>query len=353
MTEQQRSGETSNAGRQAAGPGRLVRDARLRRDMTVEQVAEALHLDRRTVEQLEADDFDALPPLTFVRGYLRAYCHLLELDPEPVVNRLAEAGITDSESPLKAHAGAEAGDARTPRPVSRGPGFLGLALGLALLIAGVVAAGWWLSRSELSIPFIGAADEQTGAAPADSAAPNASPADTSLAPTPDPATDLATEPATDDGSMTQAPSDTPSTGTGSAEPAAEAMDSASGTALAAPEVDPSPATGAMAEADEGAADVSDDGASGEESPAVAPDAPAADQLVFRFSGDSWMEVTDDRGERLLFGMAEPGEERLTGRAPFDIVIGNTRNVTLRFGDEEVDLEQYARGNVARFTLGGS
>ncbi len=351
MTEQQRSGDTSNAGRQMVGPGRLVRDARLRRDMTVDQVAEALHLDRRTVEQLEADDFDALPPLTFVRGYLRAYCHLLELDPEPVINRLAEAGITDSENPLKAHAGAEAGDTRTPRPVSRGPGFLGLALGLALLIAGVVAAGWWLSRSELSIPFIAPADEQTGAAAADSAAQNASPADTSMAPTPDPATD----PASDDGSMTQAPSDTPSTGTGSPEPAAEAMESASGTALAAPEVEPSPATGAMAETDEGAADVSGDRASGEESPAVVPEAPAAepDQLVFRFSGDSWMEVTDDRGERLLFGMAEPGEERLTGRAPFDIVIGNTRNVTLRYGDEEVDLEQYARGNVARFTLGGS
>lgn len=95
---------------------------------------------------------------------------------------------------------------------------------------------------------------------------------------------------------------------------------------------------------------------------AAPDAPAAtvdappgepDELVFRFSGDSWMEVTDDRGERLLFGMAEPGEERLTGRAPFDIVIGNTRNVTLEYGDREVDLDQYARGNVARFTLGGS
>ncbi|MEX0430840.1 RodZ domain-containing protein [Spiribacter insolitus] len=349
MTEQQRSGDSSNTVSQAAGPGRLVRDARLRRDMSTDQVAEALHLDRRTVEQLEADDFEALPPLTFVRGYLRAYCHLLDLDPEPVIGRLADAGITDNESPLKAHAGAEAGDARTPRPVSRGPGFLGLALGLALLIAGVVAAGWWLSRAEISIPFMGPADESTEPAPSDRASQNAS---------------------SSDAAMTQAPSDGQSMGTAASKPTSESMDTdpePAESVVAAPETETAPSMEETADSESAVdtspttagvssnEDAADSSVAVPDAPAATVDAPVAepDELVFRFSGDSWMEVTDDRGERLLFGMAEPGEERLTGRAPFDIVIGNTSNVRLEYGDEEVDLEAYARGNVARFTLGGS
>lgn len=350
MTEQQRSGDSSNTVSQAAGPGRLVRDARLRRDMSTDQVAEALHLDRRTVEQLEADDFEALPPLTFVRGYLRAYCQLLDLDPEPVIGRLADVGVTDTESPLRAHAGAQAGNARTPRPVSRGPGFLGLALGLALLIAGVVAAGWWLSRAEISIPFMEAADQST----------EATESAESTEPVPDDR--VSQNASSSDAAVTQAPSDVPATETGASEPTAEPMDTSpepADTVVAAPETEPAPSmeetTTAGVSGNEAATDPSVATPAAPDAPSATVDAPPAepDELVFRFSGDSWMEVTDDRGERLLFGIAESGEERLTGRAPFDIVIGNTDNVTLEYGDEEVDLEAYARGNVARFTLDGS
>jgi cytoskeleton protein RodZ len=64
-----------------------------------------------------------------------------------------------------------------------------------------------------------------------------------------------------------------------------------------------------------------------------------------------MEVTDAGGERLLFGIAESGEERLDGEAPYDIVVGDTSNVEIEYEGEPVNLADYARGSVARLTLG--
>ena len=74
-------------------------------------------------------------------------------------------------------------------------------------------------------------------------------------------------------------------------------------------------------------------------------------IELTYTGDSWMEIRDDRGERLLFGMARPGTARVAGQPPFDIVVGNTDHVTLRYQGEVVNLEAYARQKVARFTLG--
>mgnify|MGYP000320579977 FL=1 len=287
MTEQQGRGDSNHAGRQVTGPGRLVRDARLRREMSVDQVAESLHLDRRTVEQLEADDFDALPPLTFVRGYLRAYCQLMDLDPGPVVERLADIGVTDNESPLKAHAGAETGSARAPRPVSRGPGFLGLALGLALLITAVVAVGWWMSRSELSIPFVGSNAPETGSVAGDDASGNGRPANGEAGETPAPRPDTAV--ASSD-AQPMAPSNT--TGNTNADQPVE------GEVTPAPDSTPEASAPAMTPSSSAAAQATPDASPiNESAEGEAPPAEGLDSLVFRFSGDSWMEVIDHRGER--------------------------------------------------------
>ena len=73
-------------------------------------------------------------------------------------------------------------------------------------------------------------------------------------------------------------------------------------------------------------------------------------LSFELTGDSWLEVRDAEGARLLFGMEGQGQREVRGLPPLDIVIGNTANVTAELDGNPVDLEQYSRGNVARFTL---
>ena len=335
MTQREDSGDNNYAERPHAGPGRALRDGRLRCEKTPEQIADALHLNRRTIEALEADDYDNLPPLTFVRGYIRAYCQFLEMDPDPLVARLSDAGAGGGSQPLRAHAGDNAPASRPgrpARPAGRGTGFMGVALSLAALIAALVAGGWWLSRSDISLPMF-------RAAPDEESAPQSGPEDvvdqeTRLEPEPVPETEPEPE-----------PEPLPESEQVEQEPTLENGNEGESGDDAVPDTANPPEPPSLDNAAIADAVLQDS------SP---PDTgPSAEALVFRFSGESWMEVTDAGGERLLFGIADSGEQRLEGEPPFEIVIGNTDNVRLEFEGDPINLAEYERGKVARFTLGGN
>lgn len=66
--------------RESAGT-KLAR-AREAQDMSVADVARALRLGVKQVEALEAGDYDKLPGRTFVRGFVRNYARLVNLDPD-------------------------------------------------------------------------------------------------------------------------------------------------------------------------------------------------------------------------------------------------------------------------------
>ncbi|KAF0280004.1 helix-turn-helix domain-containing protein [Spiribacter aquaticus] len=333
MTQNDESGETTRTERPRSGPGRTLRDERLRQDKDTAMVADALHLNRRTIEALEADDLDRLPPLAYVRGYVRSYSQLLDLDPEPLIRQLAEAGGTGEPQTLNPHVGEETRKRRARPVAGRGTGFVGVALGLAVIIGALVAGGWWLSRSELSLPFLAtltAEDEPAGETRVTDA-DESSVTPTEPEPDPEPAVEPEPEPAPE-----PTPEPAPEPGL---EPGAQPAEA---DAAPTPELDRE----AIADAVIGGADDGEETAAGDE-PGDTGSAP----LVLRFSGESWMEVTDAGGERLLFGIAESGEERLDGEAPYDIVVGDTSNVEIEYEGEPVNLADYARGSVARLTLG--
>lgn len=62
--------------------GAKLARARQALDMSVADVAHALRLGIKQVEALEADDYEKLPGRTFVRGFLRNYARLVNMDPE-------------------------------------------------------------------------------------------------------------------------------------------------------------------------------------------------------------------------------------------------------------------------------
>lgn len=69
------------------------------------------------------------------------------------------------------------------------------------------------------------------------------------------------------------------------------------------------------------------------------------------SGESWVDVVDADGQRLVYDLLERGDSRrVTGRPPFDVTIGNAGQVVLRQNGTRIDLVPYIQGNVARFTL---
>ena len=65
----------------AAMPGELLAARRNELRLTVEEVSQRLKLAPRQITALEANDFASLPGMASVRGFIRSYARLLELDP--------------------------------------------------------------------------------------------------------------------------------------------------------------------------------------------------------------------------------------------------------------------------------
>ena len=65
--------------------GRWLAQARKDHHLSVTDVAAKLRLAPRQIEAIEADDYERLPGKTIVRGFVRNYARLLQLDPAQVV----------------------------------------------------------------------------------------------------------------------------------------------------------------------------------------------------------------------------------------------------------------------------
>lgn len=84
---------------------------------------------------------------------------------------------------------------------------------------------------------------------------------------------------------------------------------------------------------------------------VATPAVGASVLSLSFSQDSWIEVRDQAGKRLAYQVIRSGEKRsFSEGAPFSVLIGNARGVSADVAGKDVDLEAFTRGNVARFAV---
>jgi cytoskeleton protein RodZ len=61
----------------------------------VDDVARALRLSRRQIEALESDQFSALPGPTFVRGFIRNYARLVQLDSDLAIKLYNELNFRE------------------------------------------------------------------------------------------------------------------------------------------------------------------------------------------------------------------------------------------------------------------
>lgn len=87
---------------QSPTPGELLRAGREERGLTVQQVADELHLDVRLVQAIESNNFLALGAPVYARGHLRKYATVLGLSPEVIIShyeRLTDVPVTPSVIP--------------------------------------------------------------------------------------------------------------------------------------------------------------------------------------------------------------------------------------------------------------
>ena len=77
--------------------GNTLREARVRRNLTLQQVEEDIKIRVKYVQAMENEDWDVMPGVTYVKGFLRTYSTYLGLDPEVIIGEFRSRAVVPSQ----------------------------------------------------------------------------------------------------------------------------------------------------------------------------------------------------------------------------------------------------------------
>lgn len=312
-------------------PGALLKQARTRAGLNVREVAEKLHLLPRQVTALEAGDYQHFNGDIFCKGYLKAYAKILHVDHQMIVERYVQLAAGQSTA-----AGKPSSKGSSMHSSGRGRSIQYWSL--AALIA-VIIILWLLN--------IGA-NHQTAELPA-SVQPAVVVVDEN-----DRSLLQALEPRSEK-TATENDFVIPGLAAGQARQVGDqVLDSAAATGTL-----PTAVIGEVLEPMAGDLTASEMAA---EQPATTVELLAAaptvatqkneDMLNFRFSRDCWVKVTNGNGE-VIHSRLNRAEEtlKLSGVAPFKVVLGYAPGVSLDFNGENVAIDINGKNNSALLVVG--
>lgn len=371
------------------GPGGLLRSARESAGISLRDISAQLHLDERTVDSLERDDFEHLPAPTFVRGYLRGYARLLSVPAGPVMEAYDREGFRPPD--LVADISEEPERKATDFPVS----LVTWAVGLVLIAMVIV---WWNNTNQEFSDLLGPTDQsspltadggatgqgesrdksessaqvRTGELASSSAAqrPTTSSGPATLSPQPPPRSPVQTPPSEATASApttTQAPSASSADAGDNTLRADKVLAQARAALTQSQQSIPSSsnASGAQTQATAASTGGSDnasqpDSAAGnsgagqvseDSKPSPASTASAGTRLQLKFANESWVEVVDRDKKKLFYNLAKAGKSLdLRGPGPLRVILGNTKGVEVRVNGKSFDVLPFISKGVARFTL---
>lgn len=270
--------------------GERLRAAREARAMDIDAVASALKLSKRQIEALEAGDWDKLPGHTFIRGFVRNYARVVQLDVESLLADL------DAPPPKAPRLDLPNGTATVmpQRGQAQKRDYAAVLAGLVLVAIAVVAyfvvpQDLWLSKTTAPAPTAKEAAESVPLFP-----PGATPASIAAG-------------------------------------------------------DPAGAAG-MSPVQLPVADGS--GSSADGRPTVQPVVAAPGKgLRFTFAQPSWVEVRDRSGQ-IIFSQLNPAgsDKEIDGQPPFSLVVGNAGHVTVQYQGRTIELQPRSKDDVARVTV---
>ncbi len=77
--------------------GSTLREARVRRNLSLQQVEEDTKIRAKYVQAMENEDFDIMPGPTYVKGFLRTYSTYLGLDPRIILDEYRSRDMPSNE----------------------------------------------------------------------------------------------------------------------------------------------------------------------------------------------------------------------------------------------------------------
>lgn len=302
MTEELEGIEVEQPVAAGTSAGRMLAEARNRLGLSVAEVARQLRLSTSQIDALETDDHARLPGKTFLRGFVRNYAKLLQIDPEPLLaycNPDAPQALPIA-MPMSS---IEFGNKRRLMPFGDRPDRNWMKYAMAAGVLVLVVALFWgvyvLIQGRTSAPddVVKSADDFSIAL--------------SLPPIEMP---VPVEPTVNQAGEIALPLDP------AANPAVTVATASVETAAQAPVSVPVPEAGGQ-------------------------------RLQFVFEGDAWVEVKDKSAKVISYQLNPKGIPlTVRGNPPFYLVIGNATRVKLTYNDKPVDLVPYIKVDVARLTI---
>jgi cytoskeleton protein RodZ len=122
--------------------GDRLRSGRRARALSLEQAAQALHLEESLLAALEEERFAAVGAPVFVRGHLRNYARLLGIDEDAILAAYRNADPASDQAPRLAR--------ERERPLESRPGPVAFAAAAAVAVLAVVA--WLMSGDDPAPP---------------------------------------------------------------------------------------------------------------------------------------------------------------------------------------------------------
>nr|WP_294886027.1 RodZ domain-containing protein [uncultured Limnobacter sp.] len=320
-------------------PGEILRAAREKAGYSLSDISAQTKINERQLEAIESGDVGRLPPETFAKAFIKSYCKALKMDPAPVI---LSFGFSEASAQVKAARSGQADGGRSEPLEPKMPnsskrlstlnfdrktGKKSLSYGIVLAAVVVMAVFYipvFMSGQEAEV--VDAEVIEPNDAPVASTSPGA---------------DSAVQA---DGSLPLGLDAPAVAGDTSVFPALQQP------ALPEGEAAPSAGTTSNTTASLGANAIA---------PVAEPAAPAATPpaagtegvLRFNFQEQSWVTVRDANDKVLISQLNDGGSNlEVKGQAPFKLIVGNAKAVSVSSNGKPVDLTSSIRGEVARITV---
>lgn len=292
------------------GPGQILRQARERSKLSVQDIADKMKLKRALIEDIEQDNFDINISLTFVRGYLKLYAKHVHVEETEILNAFEKLNIQKKE-PIKLQS--------FSRKVANQSNDDKLMLVTYIILAAIIALVviYWFQQSSTNTTASNVTKypetiikdfisqeiltlEQTLTLDAP----------TLLVP------QINENKSSDDSNVTaELITDNQSVNL-------DIVSDTSSLALLANTTETS---------------------------IIETTAPV--ELIFEFSGDCWLNLTDATGEEIAYGVKVKGRVMpVTGIPPFVVTLGAPEVVKIRYAGESIDMSFLPFGRIAKFDL---
>ncbi len=307
------SSDSHTANSSMEQPGAVLRAAREKQGLSIDDIYQRIHLEPRIIEAVESDDYEKISSPTYARGYLRTYAKTLGLDGDYIVSLYN----TDNEAPppeilpeVKPPTQVSSSD----KPVKAFTYLISLALVLLLLI-------WFQSNYIVDNDQTSDSDDNTATKPA---VINNTDATFDVVIHPE---GWQSPPSGADTYVPDASTQTPANATGYNTPTMQITESINGD-LESQILPVDSGTTIRSYVSTG-----------------------SDIIELTISDDSWIEIYDAFEQRIFMDLGKTGEQfEIKGTAPFNLILGNAPGVGIKFNDSSVNPKYSANSGVARFQL---